>query len=81
MSPTATEKMEELLKQRNGQQIEVICRDAVCVIGEIIRIEKEVLHMSDGESLCFIALRHIVYFKDVVTGNKYQAGFGSAPSK
>jgi hypothetical protein len=66
--------MEELLAERIGRRIEVMC-GAACLRGEIVQLKNGVLHLDCDKDMNFIAVARINSFKDINDENNRQVGF------
>ena len=70
--------MEELLSNMIGQRIDVFCVGASSMRGEVVKVERGVLHLKDSdEKTCFISLDKIVVVWEK-KDEEHRAGFVGA---
>ena len=70
--------MQELLAKMIGKKIDVYCGGASSMRGEVVKVEKEVLHLKDSEEkTCFVAIQKIIVVWEA-KDDEHRAGFVSS---
>ena len=70
--------MQELLIKMIGKKVDVYCGGASSLRGEVVKVEKGVLHLVDNdEKTCFVAVDKIVVVW-VAKDEEHRAGFVSS---
>ncbi len=73
--------MQELLSKMIGQRLDVLCRGASSLRGEVIKVEDGVLHLKDSdEKMCFVAIDKILVVWHA-RDEEHRAGFVTVPSE
>jgi hypothetical protein len=67
--------MQELLAKMIGTKVDVYCGGASSLRGEVLKVEKGVLHLKDGdEKICYVALDKIIVVWEA-KDEEHRAGF------
>jgi uncharacterized protein DUF6897 len=67
--------MQELLSKMIGKKIDVYCGGASSMRGEVVKVEKGVLHLKDSdEKICFVSMDKIVVVWEA-KDDEHRAGF------
>jgi len=73
--------MQELLSKMIGQRLDVLCRGASSLRGEVIKVEDGVLHLKDSDDkMCFVAIDKILVVWHA-RDEEHRAGFVKVPSE
>ena len=69
--------MQELLSTMIGKKIDAFCGGASSVSGEVIKVDKGVLHLKDdNDQICYVAIDKVVAVWEK-RDNDHHAGFMS----
>jgi hypothetical protein len=67
--------MQELLAKMIGTKVDVYCGGASSLRGEVLKVEKGVLHLKDSdEKICYVALDKIIVVWEA-KDEEHRAGF------
>jgi len=67
--------MQELLAKMIGTKVDVYCGGASSLRGEVLKVEKGVLHLKDSdEKICYVAVDKIVVVWEA-KDEEHRAGF------
>jgi hypothetical protein len=67
--------MQDLLAKMIGTKVDVYCGGASSLRGEVLKVEKGVLHLKDSdEKICFVAVDKIVVVWEA-KDEEHRAGF------
>lgn len=67
--------MHELLSKMIGRRVDVVCSAAVRLRGEVVKVERDVLHIRDDEQTSYVAIDKIVVVWEVREEDDHRAGF------
>ncbi len=67
--------MHELLSKMIGRRVDVVCSAAVSLRGEVVKVERDVLHLRDDEQTSYVAIDKVVVVWDVREEDDHRAGF------
>ena len=65
--------MQEFLSKMTGKRIDVVCNGG-SVSGEVVKVEGSVLHLKDGDYLCYVAIDKIAFVWDA-RDREHRPGF------
>jgi hypothetical protein len=71
--------MQEFLSTMIGRRLDVFCGGSASLRGEVMKVERGVLHLKDDEGqTCFVAIERIAVVWEARDHDKPHAGFVSS---